>query len=249
VFQKKIRMTAILKKEINLFFSSLIAYISMAVFFIVLALNLFIFQGNILDSNYATLDTFFTLSPWILIFLIPAITMRTFADEKQSGTIEFLTTKPITDLQIVMGKYFAALLLWLFTFLPTIIYFICIKKLSLNEAPIDSGAAYGSYLGLFFLGAVFVAVGIFSSAITGNQIVAFLIGVFLCYILYDAFFRISSLPVFQGQLDYYIQAIGLNAHYDSISRGVIDTRDLIYFLSLISLFLIGTRTALESRKW
>ncbi len=242
-------MTAILKKEINLFFSSLIAYISMTVFFVVLALNLFVFQGNILESNYATLDAFFTLTPWILIFLIPAITMRTFADEKQSGTIEFLTTKPVTDSQIVAGKYLAAILLWMFTFLPTFIYFIAVKKLSLAEAPIDSGATWGSYIGLFFLGAVFVSIGIFSSAITNNQIVAFLVGVFLCYWMYDAFFRISSLPVFQGQLDYFIQSIGLNAHYDSISRGVVDTRDIVYFLSVISLFLIGTRTALESRKW
>lgn len=242
-------MNAILKKEINLLFSSLIAYISMAVFFIVLALNLFIFQGNILDSNYATLDSFFTLTPWILIFLIPAITMRTFADEKQSGTLEFLTTKPISDAQIVMGKYWAVLFLWTFTFLPTFIYFIAVKQLSLAEAPIDSGATYGSYIGLYFLGAVFVAIGIFASSITNNQIVAFLLGVFFCYLMYDAFFRISSLDIFQGRLDYYIQAIGLNAHYDSISRGVVDTRDIIYFLSVIALFLIGTRTALESRKW
>ncbi len=242
-------MNAILKKEINLFFSSLIAYVSMAVFFITLSLNLFIFQGNILDSNYATLDTFFTLAPWILIFLIPAITMRSFADEKQNGTIEFLATKPITDLQIVMGKYIAALILWTFTFLPTFIYFICVQKLSLEDAPIDSGATYGSYIGLYFLGAVFVSIGLFASAITNNQIVAFLVGVFLCYLMYDAFYRISSLPIFQGQLDYYIQAIGLNAHYDSISRGVVDTRDIVYFLSVIALFIIGTRTALESRKW
>ncbi|HRH57608.1 MAG TPA: ABC transporter permease subunit [Chitinophagales bacterium] len=242
-------MTAILKKEINLFFSSLIAYISMTVFFIVLALNLFIFQGNILESNYATLDTFFTLAPWILLFLIPAITMRTFADEKQSGTIEFLTTKPITDFEIVIGKYLATIILWTFTFLPTLTYFICVKKLSLTDAPIDSGATIGSYIGLYFLGAVFVAIGIFSSAITKNQIIAFLTGVFLCYLMYDAFYRVSSLTIFQGQLDYFIQSIGLNAHYDSISRGVVDTRDIIYFLSVISLFLIGTRTALESRKW
>lgn len=242
-------MIAILKKEINLFFSSLIAYISMAVFFIVLALNLFIFQENIFDSNYATLDSFFTLAPWILIFLIPAITMRTFADEKQNGTIELLATKPITDFQIIMGKYFAALFLWLFTFLPTLIYFLAVKKLSLADAPIDSGATWGSYIGLFFLGAVFVAIGIFSSAITNNQIVAFLTGVFLCYLMYDVFLRISSLPVFEGQLDFIIQSAGLNAHYDSISRGVVDTRDIIYFLSVIVLFIIGTRTSLESRKW
>ena len=242
-------MLAILKKEITVFFSSLIAFISMAVFFVILSLNLFIFRGNILETNYATLDPFFTLAPWILIFLIPAITMRTFADEKQTGTIELLATKPITDLQIVLGKYFAAILLWLFAFLPTFIYFICIKKLGLADAPIDSGATWGSYIGLFFLGAVFVAIGVFSSSISHNQIVAFLLGVFFCYLMYDAFFRISSLSVFEGRLDYFIQSIGLNAHYDSISRGVVDTRDIIYFISVITLFIIGTRTALESRKW
>ena len=242
-------MLAIFKKEVNLFFSSLIAYVSMAVFFVVLTLNLFIFQGNILDSNYATLETFFSLAPWILIFLIPAITMRSFADEKQSGTIEMLITKPITDLQIVLGKYLAALFLWTFTFLPTFIYFICVKNLSLESAPIDSGATYGSYIGLYFLGAVFVGIGIFSSSITNNQIVAYIVGVFLCYLMFDAFYRISSLDIFQGQLDYYIQSICLNAHYDSISRGVLDTRDIVYFLSIIALFIIGTKTALESRKW
>lgn len=242
-------MKAILLKELRLLFSSLIAYISMAVFFMVLALNLFIFPGNILDSNYATLDSFFTLAPWILIFLIPAITMRTFADEKQSGTLELLATKPVSDLQVVLAKYLAATALWLFTFLPTLIYFLCVKKLSLDEAPVDSGAAWGSYAGLFFLGAVFTAIGVFSSSVSSNQIVAFISGVFLCYLMYDAFFRISTLSVFEGRLDYIIQSVGLNAHYDSISRGVIDTRDVIYFLSVIAFFIIGTRTALESRKW
>ena len=239
-------MLAILKKEITVFFSSLIAFISMAVFFVILSLNLFIFRGNILETNYATLDPFFTLAPWILIFLIPAITMRTFADEKQTGTIELLATKPITDLQIVLGKYFAAILLWLFAFLPTFIYFICIKKLGLADAPIDSGATWGSYIGLFFLGAVFVAIGVFSSSISHNQIVAFLLGVFFCYLMYDAFFRISSLSVFEGRLDYFIQSIGLNAHYDSISRGVVDTRDIIYFMSVIILLLfISNRNLLK----
>jgi ABC-2 type transport system permease protein len=242
-------MTALLRKEINEFFSSLIAYISMAVFFIVLGLNLFVFEGNIFDSNYATLDSFFTLAPWILIFLIPAITMRTFADEKQSGTIELLGTKPLTDTQIILGKYLAALLLWFIIFLPTFIYFIAVKNLSLSQAPIDSGATWGSYIGLFFLGAVFTAIGVFSSSISNNQIVAFILGVFLCYLIYDAFYRLSALPVFSGRMDYIIQSIGLNAHYDAISRGVVDTRDIVYFLSVIGLFLIGTRTSLESRKW
>lgn len=241
-------------KEIRSFLSSLIGYVAIGVFITLIGAFMWLIPSestgtNVLENGFANIDPLFVLAPWVYLFLIPAITMRTFADEKQNGTIEFLTTKPITDFQIVIGKYLAALVLWTFTFLPTLIYFVCVKKLSLTEAPIDSGATYGSYIGLYFLGAVFVAIGIFSSSITNNQIVAFLVGVFLCYLMYDAFFRISSLQVFQGQLDYFIQSIGLNAHYDSISRGVVDTRDIIYFISVISLFIIGTRTALESRKW
>lgn len=242
-------MFAIYKKEISAFFSSIIGYLVMLVFFIVLGLNLFVFQGNIFENGYATLEAFFTLSPWILIFLIPAITMRSFADEKQSGTLEFLITKPITEVQIILGKYFAALTLWCFIFILTFVYFMAVKKLSLANAPLDVGATLGSYIGLFFLGAVFIAIGLFSSSLTKNQIVSFLLGVTLCYFMYDAFFRLSSLSVFAGQLDYYIQSFGLGAHYDSISRGVVDTRDIVYFLSIIALFLILCRTALESRKW
>ncbi|MCB9032655.1 MAG: gliding motility-associated ABC transporter permease subunit GldF [Chitinophagales bacterium] len=242
-------MIAIFNKEVQLFFSSLIAYMSMFVFFIVLGLNLFIFQGNILEGGYATLVPYFSFAPWVLIFLIPAITMRSFADERQSGTIEFLTTKPITDTQIIAGKYLAALFLWLLIFIPTLIYFVALKKLSLADAPIDSGATIGSYIGLFFLGAVFLAIGLFSSSITKNQIIAFLLGVFFCYLMYDAFYRLSSLPMFSGKADYIIQSIGLGAHFDSVSRGVIDTRDVMYFISVIVIFLLMSKTALESRKW
>ena len=242
-------MIAIYKKEINLFFSSIIGYLTMLVFFIVLGLNLFIFQGNIFESGYATIESFFTLAPWILIFLIPAITMRSFADEKQAGTLEFLMTKPITDTQIILGKYFAALSLWLFIFILTFTYFFCIKLLSLENAPLDTGATLGSYIGLFFLGCVFIAIGIFSSSISKSQIVAFLVGVFFCYLMYDAFFQLSSLPIFSGKFDYYIQSFGLGAHYESISRGVVDSRDIIYFISIVTLFLILCRTSLESRKW
>jgi ABC-2 type transport system permease protein len=242
-------MIAIYKKEINLFFSSLIAYMSMLVFFIVLGLNLFVFEGNILDNGYATLDEFFKLAPWILIFLIPAITMRTFSDEKQNGTIEFLITKPITETQIILGKYFATISLWFFIFMLTFIYFIVVKYFSLSNAPIDAGASYGSYIGLFFLGAVFAAIGLFSSAVTNNSIVAFILGVFLSYLMYDAFFRISTLPIFSGSIDYIIQYLGLGAHYESISRGVIDSRDIIYFISITSFFLILSKISLESRKW
>ncbi len=242
-------MIAIYKKEINLFFSSLIAYMSMLVFFIVLGLNLFVFEGNILDNGYATLDEFFKLAPWILIFLIPAITMRTFSDEKQNGTIEFLITKPITETQIILGKYFATISLWFFIFMLTFIYFIVVKYFSLSNASIDAGASYGSYIGLFFLGAVFAAIGLFSSAVTNNSIVAFILGVFLSYLMYDAFFRISTLPIFSGSIDYIIQYLGLGAHYESISRGVIDSRDIIYFISITSFFLILSKISLESRKW
>ncbi|MEZ4878547.1 MAG: ABC transporter permease subunit [Chitinophagales bacterium] len=242
-------MIAIFNKEVQLFFSSLIAYMSMFVFFIVLGLNLFIFQGNILEGGYATLVSYFSFAPWVLIFLIPAITMRSFADERQSGTIEFLTTKPITDTQIIAGKYLASLFLWLLMFIPKLIYFVALKKLSLADAPIDSGATIGSYIGLFFLGAVFLAIGLFSSSITKNQIIAFLLGVFFCYLMYDAFYRLSSLPMFSGKADYIIQSIGLGAHFDSVSRGVIDTRDVLYFISVIVIFLLMSKTALESRKW
>jgi ABC-2 type transport system permease protein len=242
-------MIAILKKEVNAFFSSLVGYISMAVFFLFLGFNLFVFEGNILDGGYATLDSFFAIAPWISIFLISAITMRSFADEQQSGTIELLATKPLSDTQIVLGKYFGAIVLWLFIFIPTLIYFICIRSLDLANAPVDSGATLGSYTGLFFLGLVFIAIGLFSSSVTGNPIVAFLGSVFLSYLMYDAFFRLSTLTFFSGKLEYFIQSIGLGAHYDSISRGVLDTRDIIYFISIASLFLVGTRTALESRKW
>jgi ABC-2 type transport system permease protein len=242
-------MIAILKKEVNGFFSSLVGYISMAVFFLFLGFNLFVFEGNILDGGYATLDSFFAIAPWISIFLISAITMRSFADELQSGTIELLATKPLSDTQIVLGKYLGAIVLWLFIFIPTVIYFICITQLDLPNAPIDSGATIGSYIGLFLLGVVFISIGLFSSSVTGNAIVSFLLSVFLCYLMYDAFFRLSTLAYFSGKLDYIIQYIGLSAHYDSISRGVADTRDIIYFLSIASMFLVGTRTALESRKW
>lgn len=242
-------MLAILRKEISAFFGSLTGYLSMAVFFVFLGLNLFVFDGNIFDGGYATLDSFFGIAPWISIFLISALTMRSFADEQQRGTLELLATKPLSDTQIVLGKYLGAIVLWLFIFTPTLLYFVSLSVLDLPNAPIDSGATIGSYAGLFLLGLVFIAIGLFSSSLTANPIVAFLLSVFLGYFMYDAFFRLSTLPFFSGRFDYMIQSLGLGAHYDSISRGVVDTRDLIYFISIAALFLLGTRTALESRKW
>jgi ABC-2 type transport system permease protein len=221
----------------------------MFIFYIVVGLNIWVFEGNIFDSGYATLDSYFQLAPWILLFLIPAITMRSFSDELQSGTYELLATKPITDTQIVLGKYFANVTLWLFTYLPTLIYYFTISSLDLSGANIDSGATWGSFIGLFFLGCVFIALSLLASAITKSQVVAFFGGVFFCYLLYDAFNRISLLQIFLGKWDYIIQNIGLGAHYDAISRGVVDFRDVFYFLTVIIIANLLTKTIVESRKW
>lgn len=242
-------MKSIFIKEINGFLGTLVGGISMSVFLLFLGLNLWVFPNNIFEGLYASLDPFFATAPWVLIFLIPAITMRTFADEFKSGTFELLATKPISDLNIILGKYFAALFLWLITWLPTILYFICINNLGLEGAKMDVGASIGSYIGLFLLGAIFVSIGVFASALSTNQITAFLLGVLMCYLLYDAFFQLSQLPFLSSNIDYFIQSIGIGDHYESISRGIIDTRDLIYFFTVIGFFIIATNTVIESKKW
>jgi len=243
-------MYTIFKKEINQFFSSLIGYMAVIVFLLVLGLFMWIFPDtNILDSGYATLDSFFYIAPYIFIFLIPAITMRSFAEEINSGTFELLSTRPVTDLQIIGGKYFAALLLVFISLLPTVIYCFTVSALSSPAGNIDTGAIIGSYFGLMFLGAVFVAIGIFCSAATSNQIVAFIGGVFLCFFLYLAFGYISQFGVFVGKNDYLVESFGLSAHYDAMGKGVVDTRDVVYFLSVIALFVLLTRTTLSSRRW
>jgi len=243
-------MKAIFLKELQQFFSSLIGYIAIIVFLLVLGLFMWIFPDtSILDFGYATLDSFFSIAPYIFIFLIPAITMRSFAEEINTGTIELLSTRPVTELQIILGKYFAALLLVLIAIIPTFIYFYTVYALASPVGNIDVGGILGSYFGLFFLGAVFVAIGIFCSSITSNQIVAFILGVFLCFFIYLAFSYISQFGIFVGKNDYLVESLGLSAHYDAMGKGVIDTRDVVYFLSLISLFIFLTRTALSSRKW
>lgn len=241
-------MWSIFKKEWSQFFSSLTGYVAIGVFLLVMGLNVFVFEGNVLDSGYATLDVFFTLAPWMMIFIIPAITMRLFAEEFQAGTIEALVTKPLSVSQIMMGKYLAAAALTMFALLPTLIYFLAVSVLSLEGAGIDTGATWGSYIGLLFLALLFCAAGVWSSALSNNQIVAFLLGVFLCYLVYDAFFRISSLSMFSGKAAYVIQSFGAGAHYDALSRGVIDSRDLVYFLSVCAVFLLLTRFTLEQKR-
>ncbi len=221
----------------------------MALFFIVMALNVWIFPGNILESGYASLEGFFLFAPWVLVFLIPAITMRLLSEEYNNGTLEILSTQPIQEWQIVLGKYLSALFIWTLTLLPTLIYFYCITQLDLESAPTDSGAILGSYIGLYLLGAAFVAISLFASSISKNQVSAFLIGVLFCYLFYDAFYQLSRLDVFVGKWDYFIQSLGMGAHYEALSRGVVDTRDLIYYLSLIFVFLLLSKIALESKKW
>ena len=243
-------MFTIFLKEINVFFSSLIGYLALAVFFLVTGLFLWIFPDtSLLEYGYATLDYLFILAPWIFMFLIPAITMRSFAEEIKSGTIELLATRPITDLQIIMGKYFAAFVLVIFALIPTLLYFYTIYSLGAPAGNIDTGAVWGSYIGLFFLAACFVAIGIFASAITSNQIVAFILAVFLCFFFFQAFDYLSRLNIFYATFDNIVELIGINSHYNSISRGVVDTRDVVYFLSFISIFILLTKTVLESRKW
>lgn len=243
-------MITIFLKEINTFFSSLIGYIVVGVFLGILGLIMFVFPDtSLLNYNYATLDQLFDIAPMVFVFLIPAVTMRSFAEENQTGTIELLATRPLTDWQIVLGKYLAALGLVLFALLPTLLYYFTVYQLGSPKGNLDSGAIMGSYLGLVFLAAAFVAIGIFASSLTNNQIVGFILATFLCFIFHWGFYFISKLPVFVGKVDDIVQMIGIDHHYASISRGVVDTRDLIYFFSFAAVFLAMTVTSLERRKW
>ncbi len=243
-------MFTLLRKEIQSFLSSLIGYITITVFLLVISLFMWVLQTdmNILENGYATIDTIFVIAPWVFLFLIPAITMRSFADEKKAGTIELLLTRPITDLQIILAKYLAGFLLVLFSILPTLIYYYSVYYLGNPVGNIDTGGMWGSYIGLLFLGAAFVSIGIFCSSITDNQVISFILSLFLCLFIYKGFDFMSVFPLF-GKIDTLIIALGIDSHYASMSRGVIDTRDVIYFLSLVNVFIFGTRTVLESRKW
>jgi ABC-2 type transport system permease protein len=239
-------MWSVCKKELRQFFSSLTGYIAIVVFLLVNGLMLFVFDNNIFDFGYATLDRFFELAPWILLLLIPAITMRSFADEFKTGTFEILQTRPLSRWQIVWGKYWGSLLVVLIALIPTVVYYFSVQQLSSNEG-IDTGAAIGSYIGLFFLAAVFTSISICISSFTNNAVVAFIISLISCALLYYGFSAISRILGFSGGLDYYIEMIGIDFHYRSISRGVIDTRDIIYFVSVIYLFLTITKRNLLKR--
>ncbi len=242
-------------KEIRSFLSSLIGYIAIGVFVTLIGVFMWVIPSegggsNILDNGFANIDPLFTIGPWVYLFLIPAITMRSFSEEKKTGTIELLLTRPLTDLQIVLAKYLAGVSLVIISLLPTLIYYYSVQKLSVNKdvAGIDTGGMWGSYIGLLFLGAGFVAIGTFASAIAENQVIAFIIALLLCFLSYIGFDFIAQSGFF-GKYDAFVKTLGINDHYVSMSRGVLDTRDVIYFLSVIAIFNLLTKLVLESRKW
>jgi ABC-2 type transport system permease protein len=242
-------MLSVLSKEIAGFFSSLVAYITIGLFLFAAGLFLWVFpETSILEYGYAGLDSLFNIAPYLFMFLIPAVTMRLLAEERKEGTFELLATRPLTDWQIVLGKYFSGLLIVLAALLPTLIYYFTVYQLGAPKGNIDTGAVTGSYIGLFLLGGAFTSMGIFASSVSNNQIVSFAIAVFLCFFTFSGFDSISSLLALQS-IDFYLINLGINEHYQSLSRGVLDTRDLVYFLSFIALFLVLTKTILGGRKW
>lgn len=243
-------MFALYKKELSSFFSSLMGYLTIIVFLVLTGLLLWVFNSdfNILNYGYAGLDGLFFVGPFLYLFLIPAITMRMFAEEKKNGTIELLFTKPLSDMAIIGAKFLAGLTLVFISLLPTLVYYFSVYHLGDPVGNIDTGSVIGSYIGLLFLGATFVSIGLFATSLTNNQIVAFITAALLCAFCYLGFEALYNMN-FLGKVGLFVQGLGIQAHYESISRGVIDTRDVIYFLSVITIFMMGTRLVLQSRKW
>jgi ABC-2 type transport system permease protein len=243
-------MYSLFVKEIRSFLSSVIGYVVIVVFLAGTGLTMWVFDAgvNVLNLGYANIDALFILGPLVFLFLIPAITMRSFAEERRLGTIELLLTRPLTDLQIVLAKYFAGIILVAISILPTLVYYYSVWRLGSPMGNIDTGGTWGSYMGLMFLGASFVSVGIFASSITDSQILAFLLALVLCLVCYIGFYALSTLDVF-GSIETVVQSIGISEHYASIRRGVVDTRDVVYFITFNAFFIMLTKTVLESRKW
>jgi ABC-2 type transport system permease protein len=250
VYLPFIAMYSIFLKEIKGYFSSLIGYVVIIILLIICGLFMWVLPNtNMLDFGYLSMDKFFAFAPWVLLFLIPAITMRMFPDELKSGTIEILLTKPITELQIIIGKFLASFVLVVMALIPTLIYVFSLRFLASEGHTMDSGGIIGSYIGLLFLSASFCAIGIFASAFTTNQILGFLGCLLGCLVLYFGLESISNIPVFSGGLDYVFSTIGLASHYNNISRGVVDSRDVIYFCSVIIIFILATEIVLKKRNW
>ncbi len=243
-------MYQLFKKEISGYFTSLTAYIVILVFLLITSLFIWIFPGhlNILNAGYASLDSLFTLAPWVFLFLIPAVSMRLFSEEKKTGTLELLITRPLTELQISLAKYFAGLSLVLFSLLPSLLFFLSVFLLGNPVGNIDTGGTWGSYIALFFLAAIYTAIGLFASALSDNQIVAFILALVLSFFFFMGFEQIADI-LFSGKIAIIISNLGINKHYQSMSRGVLDLRDLSYFIGVILVFIYAAKLMLESRKW
>ncbi len=243
-------MWVLFKKEISGFFSSLTGYVVIVGFLLLNSLFMWIIPGqfNVIENGYSTLDSLFAIAPWVFLFLVPAITMRMISEEKRMGTLDLLLTRPVSELQIVLAKFFASWALVLFSLMPTLVFFWSVSRLGSPAGNIDMGGTWGSYIGLLFLGGIYAAIGIFSSALTGNQIIAFIIAVFASFLTYLGFEFLSGLAG-SGRIAFFISRAGIGYHYSSISRGVLDSRDILYFLGVMGLFIMGTRTVLQSSKW
>ena len=242
-------MIQVLSKEFNSFLNSLIAYVVIGVFLTGIGLLMWVFpETSVLEYGYADMETLFVLGPYVFIFLIPAITMRSFAEEAKGGTLELLLTKPLSDWDVVLGKFFACFFLVILSLLPTIIYYFSIYRLGNPSGNIDTPGVMGSYVGLALLGGVFCSIGIFSSSITSNQIVSFILAAFLCYLMFAGFESLSLLNVWSEHA-LFIRELGLSYHYDALSRGLIDSRDLVYFGTVITAMLLITRIILGARSW
>lgn len=245
---------SLFRKEVKVFLNSIIGYIVMTVFLVVVGLFMWVFPSsggfnNVLEAGHSNIDGLFVLAPWVFLFLVPAVTMRSISEEKRTGTIELLLTQPITEWQIVLSKYLAGVTLVLFALVPTLLYYFSVNELGSPKGNIDHAAVWGSYLGLVFLASAFVGIGVFASSITSNQVISFIVAVFLCFICYMGFDSLSAIGLFGGSGDLIVAKLGISEHYASMSRGVLDSRDVIYFISLNALFLLLTKSVLSSRKW
>ncbi len=242
-------MLNIFRKEINSFLDSLIGYAVVGVFLTAMGLLLWVFpETSVLDYGFADLETLFTLGPFVFIFLVPAVTMRSFAEERKLGTLEWMLTKPIAEGSIVMGKFLASVCLVIVSLLPTLIYYVSLSRLGNPPGNIDTSAVMGSYIGLILLGGVFCAIGILASALATNQIVAFLAAALFCFLFYSGFESAAQLAN-DGSVALSIRQWGIQYHFESLSRGLIDSRDILYFVGLGGVLLLGARTVLSSRSW
>ena len=243
-------MRFLFKKEIQGFFSTLTGYLVITVFLAVTGLCLWVFPGvlNIPESGYASLDSLFYIAPWVFLFLVPAVTMRSFAEEIKTGTIELLLTKPVSEWQLAVAKFLAAVMLVLIALLPCVVYIVSVWQLGSPPGNLDTGATYGAMIGLILLGAAYASIGTFASSLTDNQIIAFIVAALISFIFYEGFDALAQLISEAGVQD-FISYLGIKEHYASISRGVVDLRDLVYFFGVMLMFLLFTRLKLQSRKW